>query len=101
MAAHDAGDTFDRESWNKAAAFGIHGLPIPAEYGGQGRDLLSTILAMEALGRGSRDNGLVFSINAQMWACEMPILKQWRQQKLWARHQFNDYSGSGFGLMRR
>jgi alkylation response protein AidB-like acyl-CoA dehydrogenase len=29
---------------------------------------------MEALGRGCRDNGLVFSLNAQMWACQMPIL---------------------------
>jgi len=31
-------------------------------------------VAMEALGRGCRDNGLVFSLNAQMWAVEMPIL---------------------------
>jgi len=85
VAALDAGDVFDRESWNKAAAFGIHGLPIPAAYGGQGRDLLSTILAMEALGRGSRDNGLVFSINAHMWACEMPILAYGseEQKKAW------------------
>jgi alkylation response protein AidB-like acyl-CoA dehydrogenase len=30
---------------------------------------------MEALGYGCRDNGLVFSINAQMWACEMPIAR--------------------------
>ena len=33
-----------------------------------GRDLLTTTIAMEALGRGCRDNGLVFSLNAQMWA---------------------------------
>ena len=26
------------------------------------------MLAMEALGYGCRDNGLIFSINAQMWA---------------------------------
>jgi L-prolyl-PCP dehydrogenase len=70
----DAEGGFDRAAWNKAAAFGLHGLPIPAEYGGQGRDLLTTTIAMEALGRGCRDNGLVFSINAQMWACQMPIL---------------------------
>jgi alkylation response protein AidB-like acyl-CoA dehydrogenase len=70
----DASDAFDREGWRRAASFGIHGLPVPAEYGGQGRDLLTTIVAMEALGRGCRDNGLVFAINAQMWACEMPIV---------------------------
>jgi alkylation response protein AidB-like acyl-CoA dehydrogenase len=74
LAALDGADAFDRDGWRRAAAFGIHGLPVPAEYGGQGRDLLTTIVAMEALGCGCRDNGLVFAINAQMWACEMPIV---------------------------
>jgi len=72
--ALDERDGFDREGWNRAASFGILGLPVPVEYGGQGRDLLSTIIAMEALGRGCRDNGLVFALNAQMWACQMPIV---------------------------
>src|SRR6185369_13584620 len=71
--ALDQADGFDRAAWKRAAEFGLLGLPVPVEYGGQGRDLLTTILAMEALGRGCRDNGLVFSLNAQMWACEMPI----------------------------
>ncbi len=70
----DAEGEFDRTAWNKCAGFGLQGLPIPAEYGGQGRDLLTTTVAMEALGRGCRDNGLVFSLNAQLWACQMPIL---------------------------
>jgi alkylation response protein AidB-like acyl-CoA dehydrogenase len=70
----DEKDGFDRGAWRKAAAFGILGLPVPVEYGGQGRDLLSTLIAMEALGQGCPDNGLVFSLNAQMWACQMPIL---------------------------
>jgi hypothetical protein len=74
VAALDAADGFDHEGWRKAARFGIHGLPVPAEYGGQGRDLLTTLVAMEALGRGCHDNGLVFGINAQMWACQMPIV---------------------------
>jgi hypothetical protein len=70
----DAADGFDRAAWKRAAEFGLLGLPVPAEYGGQGRDLLTTIIAMEALGRGCRDNGLVFSLNAQMWACQMPVV---------------------------
>jgi alkylation response protein AidB-like acyl-CoA dehydrogenase len=74
VAALDAADQFDREAWNRAAEFGLLGLPIPVELGGQGRDLLTTIIAMEALGRGCRDNGLVFSLNAQMWACQMPLV---------------------------
>ncbi len=70
----DAEGRFPRDCWTKCAEFGLLGLPIPAEYGGQGQDLLTTTVAMEALGRGCRDNGLVFSLNAQMWACQMPIL---------------------------
>jgi L-prolyl-PCP dehydrogenase len=70
----DAQGRFSREKWNKCAAFGLLGLPIPAEYGGQGQDLITTTIAMEALGYGCRDNGLVFSLNAQMWAVQMPLL---------------------------
>src|SRR5262249_20263051 len=70
----DAQGRFAREKWNKCAAFGLLGLPIPAEYGGQGQDLITTTIAMEALGHGCRDNGLVFSLNAQMWAGQMPLL---------------------------
>jgi hypothetical protein len=74
LEARDAAGCFPRDCWKKCAEFGLLGLPIPAEYGGQGQDLLTTTVAMEALGRGCRDNGLVFSLNAQMWACQMPIL---------------------------
>jgi len=64
---------FPRECWRKCADFGLLGLPVPAEYGGQGQDLVTTTIAMEALGWGCRDNGLVFSLNAQMWAVQMPL----------------------------
>jgi L-prolyl-PCP dehydrogenase len=74
LPARDEAGEFPRALWNACAAFGILGLPIPPEYGGQGQDLQTTTAAMEALGHGCRDAGLVFSLNAQMWACEMPIL---------------------------
>jgi hypothetical protein len=48
---------------------------VPKEYGGDGADPLTIILAMEALGYGCKDNGLIFSINAHMWSCEIPIVK--------------------------
>jgi alkylation response protein AidB-like acyl-CoA dehydrogenase len=70
----DRDGAFPRELWNQCAAFGLLGLPVPAEFGGQGQDLLTTTIAMEALGWGCRDNGLVFSLNAQMWAVEMPLV---------------------------
>ena len=65
--------TFPRDCWQKCAEFGLLGLPMPAEFGGQGLDLVTTTIAMEALGWGCRDNGLVFSLNAQMWAVQMPL----------------------------
>jgi alkylation response protein AidB-like acyl-CoA dehydrogenase len=71
----DAEATFDRAAWRRCAEFGIPGLPLPREYGGSGADLMTTLLAMMALGQGCRDNGLVFSLNAQMWAFQLPVLK--------------------------
>ena len=74
LEARDHEGTFPRDCWLKCAEFGLLGLPVPAEYGGQGEDLVTTTIAMEALGWGCRDNGLVFSLNAQMWAVQMPIV---------------------------
>ena len=71
----DADSSFSVEAWKKCAALGIQGLPIPPEYGGAGADALTIMLSMEALGYGCRDNGLLFSLGAQMWSCEMPIVR--------------------------
>ena len=65
---------FNLDGWKKLAAFGIHGLPIPVEYGGMGTDALTTVGVLESLGYGCKDNGLVFSVNAHMWTASMPIL---------------------------
>src|SRR5688500_12303262 len=70
----DRDGTFWREGWRRCAEFGILGLPVPQADGGQGAGLLDTILGMEALGLGSADNGLVFSLNAQLWSCTMPLV---------------------------
>ena len=69
----DAGE-FPMDLWRACAKFGILGLPVPAEFGGAGRDLITTALVMEALGYGCRDNGLLFSLNAQLWSVEHPLL---------------------------
>jgi alkylation response protein AidB-like acyl-CoA dehydrogenase len=71
----DVDSTFSIEAWKKCAALGMQGLPVPPEYGGAGADALTIVLSMEALGYGSRDNGLIFSLNAQMWSCEVPIVR--------------------------
>lgn len=62
-----------RENWKKCAEFGIQGMPFPEEYGGAEADILTSMLTMEGLGYGCKDNGLIFGINAQMWSVQMPI----------------------------
>lgn len=69
----DAGE-FPRDAWQACAKFGIQGLPVPTELGGVGSDVLTTTLVMEALGYGCHDNGLLFSLNAQMWSVERPLV---------------------------
>ncbi len=69
----DKNARFSRENWKKCADFGIQGFPFPKVYGGQEADIIDTMLLMEGLGYGCRDNGLVFAINAQMWSVQMPI----------------------------
>lgn len=71
----DAECVFSREDWQKCADFGLHGLAAPSAFGGQHKevDILTATLAMEGLGYGCKDNGLPFSINAQMWTVQLPI----------------------------
>lgn len=69
----DESGRFDRSLWRAAADFGLVGLPVQTAFGGQELDLLTTVRAMEGLGYGCRDNGLVFSLNAHTWSVVMPI----------------------------
>ena len=58
----------------RCARFGILGLPVPAEYGGQGQDLPTTVAAVEGLGHGCADTGLIFGTGASIWTVTMPML---------------------------
>jgi alkylation response protein AidB-like acyl-CoA dehydrogenase len=75
MIERDAQRAFSHDGWKKCAEFGVHGLPVPEEYGGSGADPITTIAVMEGLGYGCSDQGLLFSINAHMWTNSIPILK--------------------------
>jgi len=66
-------ERFARDLWQKCADFGVLGLPFPEAYGGAAADILTTMLVMEGLGYGGKDNGLLFALNAQMWAVQHPI----------------------------
>lgn len=67
--------SFDREGWKACGQEGIHGLPVPAEFGGGGADPLTTVVALETLGFACRNQGLLFAINAHIWGCEIPVLQ--------------------------
>ena len=64
---------FNRDGWKKCGEFGIQGLAVPADYGGKGLDPLTSVGALERLGYACRDNGLLFALNAHMWAVCMPL----------------------------
>ncbi|NIA00473.1 acyl-CoA dehydrogenase family protein [Massilia sp. CCM 8734] len=70
-----ASSHFDRNKWTQASEIGLAGLPLPQEWGGSGFGALDTMLAVEALGQGCVDMGLVFSLCAHMFACAVPL---WR-----------------------
>ncbi len=74
LVRRDRQSEFSPEAWKACAALGIQGLPVPEEWGGSGADPPTVALALEALGYGCRDNGLIFSVNAQMWSCELPLV---------------------------
>ncbi len=65
---------FSREGYQRCARFGLLGLPVPVEYGGQGQDLATTVAAVEGLGHGCADTGLIFAIGASIWTVTMPLL---------------------------
>jgi hypothetical protein len=72
-AERDRTQTFPRELWRRCGEMGLPGLPVPESLGGAGLDPLSCAIALEALGYGCTDGGLVFSICAHVLSCVVPI----------------------------
>ena len=60
---------------------GLQGLPVPEEYGGSGLDPLTCAIALEALGYGCRDGGLVFSLCAHLLSCVVPLWKHGNEEQ--------------------
>jgi len=69
----DREQRFSRELWRKCGEMGLQGLPVPEQYGGSGLDALSSAIALEALGYGCHDGGLVFSLCAHLLSCVVPL----------------------------
>ena len=74
LPAREKKGEFYWHGWRKCAEFGLLGLPAPERYGGLELDALSCVAALEGLGYGCRDHGLVFALNSHLWTCIKPIL---------------------------
>jgi alkylation response protein AidB-like acyl-CoA dehydrogenase len=68
-------EEFSRQRWKACADFGLQGILVPEEFGGLGLDALGYAAIMEGVGRGCRDNGLIFSLNAHVLTCILPLLE--------------------------
>ncbi|MCB1153338.1 acyl-CoA dehydrogenase family protein, partial [bacterium] len=60
---------FPYEAWKKMGEFGLLGLHLPEEYGGQGADVLTSVMAGEAMGAGGADGGLLLAWGAHTYLC--------------------------------
>ena len=52
LVERDHQSDFQRDKWRKCGECGIQGLFIPEAYGGQGKDILTTVFALEGPSRG-------------------------------------------------
>src|SRR5208283_2266710 len=73
LESRDRARTFNRGGWRASAHLGLVGLVAPSQYGGAELDPVSTMSALEALGRGCHDNGFNFALNAHLWGCVNPL----------------------------
>jgi butyryl-CoA dehydrogenase len=72
---HDLKSEFDFESFRKMGDFGILGLHFPEELGGGGADVVTTVLAGEALGEAGVDGGLTLAYGAHSFLCADTIFR--------------------------
>ena len=75
ISERDRHGIFDRDLWQKCADAGVIGLHVDPAYGGQGHDILTTVMALEGLGYGCRDNGLTFALTAMMFSTVAALIE--------------------------
>ena len=63
-------ENFSADMWKRICEFGFLGITIGEEYGGLGEDYLTAAVALEALGYGCENNGLVFVVNNHIWVSQ-------------------------------
>lgn len=66
---NDLKSEFDAQSFRKLGEFGILGLHFPGRYAGSDADVVTTVLAGEALGEAGVDQGLTLAYGAHTFLC--------------------------------
>ncbi len=64
-----------RDAWDRLAAFGATGLCLPARWGGQGLDAVTTARVLEGLGEGADAVGPLFALGAHLLAVAAPLAR--------------------------
>ena len=73
LAQRERDAEFPRQLWKKCAEFGLQGMVVPEALGGGEHTPLNMVAILEGIGYGCRDNGLILSVGAHLWACEIPL----------------------------
>ena len=89
-------DHFCKDLWDKVAEFGLLGLTVEEQYGGLAESNLTAAIAMEALGYGCSNNGLVFTITNHIWVC-LNIISLYGNQKQKEKYLKSMISGNTIG----
>ena len=71
--ARDRDGDFSRQRWKTAADFGVLGICMPEDCGGQGRPVTHAVAAFEGLGQGCRDSGFLYAMCSQLFGIQMAI----------------------------
>ncbi|NQY58215.1 MAG: acyl-CoA/acyl-ACP dehydrogenase [Ilumatobacteraceae bacterium] len=66
---------FAVDDWRRCADRGLLAVMVPTEFGGAGADWATTLLTLEGLGLGCRDEGLAFAIGSQILSTQEVLVR--------------------------
>jgi len=78
---NDLHSRFDFDAFRKLGEFGVLGLHFPEELGGSSADVVTTVLAGEALGEAGVDGGLTLAYGAHTFLCADTILRHGSEEQ--------------------
>lgn len=79
----DKSDEYPADVFDKMAAQGLMGLPIPEQYGGAGADTMSQALAVEQVSRVSGSVGLTYAAHLSLGCMPIYMFGTEAQKKSW------------------